>query len=138
MRKTVVVLFPAFVAVIAAASTPQQRGQAVSSDELLPDEKIQQVLNRFTFGAHPGDADRVRAMGIDKWIDWQLHPERIDDQAADEAVSKYSIFSMKTQDVVGDFNRLQQLQRQAKQAAGNDTTMNKPEIRREVAAQNPQ
>src|SRR5215831_5238597 len=135
MRKIVVVLFPGFVAVVAAASTPRR---PVPSDELLPDEKIQQVLNRFTFGARPGDADRVRAMGIDKWIDWQLHPERIDDQAADEAVSKYSIFSMKTQDVVGDFNRLQQLQRQAKQAAGNDTTMNKPEVRRDVAAQNPQ
>jgi uncharacterized protein (DUF1800 family) len=135
MRKIVVVLFPVFVAVVAAASAPRR---PVPSDELLPDEKIQQVLNRFTFGARPGDADRVRAMGIDKWIDWQLHPERIDDQAADDAVSKYSIFSMKTQDVVGDFNRLQQLQRQAKRAAGNDTTMNTPEVRREVAAQNPQ
>jgi len=34
-------------------------------------------LNRLTFGARPGDLERVEAMGVKKWIDLQLHPERI-------------------------------------------------------------
>ena len=35
------------------------------------------VINRLSFGPAPGDLDRVMAMGIDAYIDEQLHPERI-------------------------------------------------------------
>jgi len=41
------------------------------------------VLNRLTFGPRPGDVDRIRAMGIDPWIDQQLHPDSIDDSSLD-------------------------------------------------------
>ena len=37
------------------------------------------ALNRLTFGPRPGDVERVTAIGVDKWIDQQLHPEKIDD-----------------------------------------------------------
>jgi uncharacterized protein (DUF1800 family) len=48
-----------------------------------PDEAgITHVLNRLTFGPRPGDVDKVRAIGLASWIDQQLHPERIDDNAA--------------------------------------------------------
>jgi uncharacterized protein (DUF1800 family) len=42
-----------------------------------PDALIAHVLNRVAFGPAPGDVDRVRKMGIDAYIDEQLHPERI-------------------------------------------------------------
>ena len=34
-----------------------------------------QALNRLTFGPRPGDVQQVTAMGVDRWIDLQLHPE---------------------------------------------------------------
>lgn len=45
--------------------------------KLSKDQQIIHALNRLTFGPRPGDAARVRQMGVDKWIDLQLHPERI-------------------------------------------------------------
>lgn len=57
--------------------------------ELLPDQQVQQVLARFAFGGRPGDAARVRAMGVDRWIALQLHPERIDDRATDRIIASY-------------------------------------------------
>ena len=45
--------------------------------KLSPDRQIVQVLNRLTFGPRPGDVEEVRRMGVDKWVDLQLHPERI-------------------------------------------------------------
>src|ERR1035438_6593163 len=39
------------------------------------------ALDRLTFGPRPGDAQAVAAMGVDKWIQLQLHPEKIDDGA---------------------------------------------------------
>ena len=71
MRKIVVVILPAFSLLVAAASTPSR---SPLPGELLPDEQIQQILNRLTFGARPGDAERVRAMGVDKWIDSNCIP----------------------------------------------------------------
>ena len=41
------------------------------------DQGILHVLNRLTFGPRPGDVEAVRKMGLKKWIDQQLHPERI-------------------------------------------------------------
>ena len=47
-------------------------------DQKLPlDKQIVHVLNRLTFGIRPGDSAEVRRLGLDKWIDMQLHPERI-------------------------------------------------------------
>ena len=35
------------------------------------------ALNRLAFGPRPGDVERVTAMGVDKWIDQQLHPAKL-------------------------------------------------------------
>ncbi len=44
---------------------------------LTSDEKILQALNRLTFGPRPGDIEAVKAMGLKKWVERQLHPEKI-------------------------------------------------------------
>jgi uncharacterized protein (DUF1800 family) len=73
---------------IASASCVAPRTRAMPDARLTEDEKIAHVLARLTFGARPGDAARVRAMGIDRWIDEQLHPERITDTAVTRALAK--------------------------------------------------
>ena len=47
------------------------------SPKLSKDEQVIHALNRLTFGPRPGDVAAVRRMGVKKWIDLQLHPERI-------------------------------------------------------------
>ncbi len=46
---------------------------------LTEQEKVLQALNRFTFGPRPGDVAGVERMGLQRWFELQLHPERIDD-----------------------------------------------------------
>ncbi len=45
--------------------------------KLSAGQKIEHALNRLTFGPRPGDAERVRQKGLKKWVEEQLHPERI-------------------------------------------------------------
>jgi len=45
--------------------------------KLSKDQRIVHVLNRLTFGPRPGDVDQVRRIGVEKWIDQQLHPDRL-------------------------------------------------------------
>ena len=64
--------------------------QTISSiREQTADQQVMQVLNRLAFGPRPGDVARVRSIGVDAWIDQQLHPERIDDSAMDQMLARY-------------------------------------------------
>ena len=69
------------------------------------DEQKQAVhaLNRLTFGPRPGDVDHVLAIGVDKWIDQQLHPEKIDDSALDARLSPFRTLRMDTREIVQNF-----------------------------------
>jgi uncharacterized protein (DUF1800 family) len=121
-----------------AARAPYRNDYEGQPRELLPDEQVQQALSRLTFGTRPGDVEQVRAMGVDRWIDEQLHPEHIDDSRTDEILSRYPVHAMRTADIVHDFTVVQQLQRQVQLAGARDTTANKAQMRQEILAQNPQ
>ena len=45
--------------------------------KLAPEKQILHVLSRLTFGARPGDVAEVRRVGMERWIDLQLNPDRI-------------------------------------------------------------
>jgi uncharacterized protein (DUF1800 family) len=53
--------------------------------KLPPDRQIIQALNRLTFGPRPGDVEEVKRLGLEKWIDLQLHPDRIPENPLLEA-----------------------------------------------------
>jgi len=53
--------------------------------KLNKDEQILHALDRLTFGPRPGDMERLKKLGLKKWIDLQLHPERIPESADLEA-----------------------------------------------------
>ena len=54
------------------ALAPQFAPVSSAAREQTADQQVAQVLNRLTFGAKPGDVARVREIGVDRWIDWQL------------------------------------------------------------------
>ena len=66
---------------LAAALAVLAIGAAGASTPPPDDRAITHVLNRTAFGPRPGDVERVRAIGIDRYIDEQLHPDRIRDDA---------------------------------------------------------
>src|SRR5262245_10510403 len=49
--------------------------------KISKDQQIVHALNRLTFGPRPGDIEQVRRMGVEKWIDLQLHPERLSENS---------------------------------------------------------
>jgi len=61
------------------------------------------ILNRLTFGLRPGDVNQVMAIGIDKWLDQQLHPDKIDDSALDVRLSPFRTLRMNTREMVENF-----------------------------------
>ncbi len=45
--------------------------------KLGKDQQILHALDRLTFGPRAGDVARVKKLGLKKWIELQLHPERV-------------------------------------------------------------
>jgi uncharacterized protein (DUF1800 family) len=53
--------------------------------KLNKDEQLLHALDRLTFGPRPGDVERLKKLGLKKWIDQQIHPERIKESPTLEA-----------------------------------------------------
>ncbi|MGZ4824156.1 MAG: DUF1800 domain-containing protein, partial [Terriglobales bacterium] len=51
----------------------------------------------------PGDVDRVAAMGVNKWIEQQLHPEKIDDSALEARLEPLRTLRMDARQLVENF-----------------------------------
>jgi uncharacterized protein (DUF1800 family) len=61
------------------------------------------ALNRLTFGPRPGDVQRVMAIGVEQWIDLQLHPEKINDSALDARLEPLRTLRMSTKELAENF-----------------------------------
>jgi uncharacterized protein (DUF1800 family) len=77
-----------------------QRRSEYKAGQLKGDERILQVLNRFTFGPRPGDLEAVRAMGLDAWFEQQLHPQALDETALNERLALYPAMQWSVADLL--------------------------------------
>jgi len=86
-----------------------------SAARLNEDQRILHVLNRLGFGARPGDVARVKAMGLNNYINEQLNPARISDSVADAKVKDLATLNMTTAQLYEKFPQpgllLKQLER---------------------------
>jgi uncharacterized protein (DUF1800 family) len=70
---------------------------------LTEDQKILHVLNRLGFGARPGDVERVKAIGINKYIEQQLNPSAITDSVADAKVKNLDVLQMSNEELFAKY-----------------------------------
>ena len=107
----------AFAFVAASASAAAQT--RLDHRELAADQQIIHALNRLTFGPRPGDVQKVRAIGLDTWIDQQLHPERIDNSSLDRFLAHYSILKQDQNDLLREFTEVQRERRLVRREDGD-------------------
>jgi uncharacterized protein (DUF1800 family) len=101
-----IVLISAAVLLAADKKSKSKATNSNSSATVAPmddDKRIVHALNRFTFGVRPGDVERVRAIGLDKWFDEQLHPEKIEDGAVEARLAPFRTLKMSTKEMVENF-----------------------------------
>src|SRR6266850_1321388 len=71
--------------------------------DLTEDEAILHALNRLGFGPRPGDVERVKEMGLQKWIDQQLRPDSINDSALEARLDHFPTLKMSSSKLVDEF-----------------------------------
>ncbi len=92
-------------AALTAIGVPPGRSADPFEQKLTPERQIVQALNRLTFGPTPGDADEVRRIGLAKWIDLQLHPDRIGESPVlDQRLQPLESIRLPLSDVVARYS----------------------------------
>lgn len=98
-----------------AVGTQAEAQPNTQAERLSEEQRILHVLNRLGFGARPGDAERVRAMGMEQYIKQQLDPQRIPDAMAEAKVSHLPSLRMSTAELYAKYPQpgmlLRQMQR---------------------------
>ena len=117
---------PATAAIPAAKDKKPKQDPALKGlpiTELTADEAILHAMNRLAYGPRPGDVERVRQMGLAKWIDQQLASNTIDDKAVNARLENLPTLSMSSARLIEEYPQLKQAAIQAAKradAAGKD------------------
>jgi len=82
---------------------PPRYRVTLAASTLREDQRILHVLNRLGYGPRPGDLERVRQMGVERWIQRQLEPERIPDTVLEAALGDYPVLAMSAADLYRDY-----------------------------------
>ena len=71
--------------------------------DLTADEAILHALNRLAYGPRPGDIERIKQIGLAKWIDQQLNPNSINDTAVEARLEIYPTLKMRTPQLLAEY-----------------------------------
>jgi len=71
---------------------------------VAPDDRdIRHTLSRIGYGARPGDVERVRAMGLDRYIDSQLEPSKVPDEALAARLADFQTLGLRSSEMAARF-----------------------------------
>ncbi len=100
------------LAAVATVSCPAQsrkpsptphKPPAVSLPPLTDEERVTQMLSRFTFGPRPGDIEAVEKIGPDAWFEQQLNPDSIPDPVLDKRLADYPSLYLPPNELLVEF-----------------------------------
>jgi len=86
--------------------------KATKPRPLKDEQRIVHILNRLGFGARPGDIERVKAIGLENYINQQLNPEKIADTAAENKIKDLTVLNMPAAELYAKYPQPGQLLRQ--------------------------
>src|SRR5687768_18032893 len=113
LRLAIALLTAAAIALgILSPTQIRAEAQRASPTRLNEDQRIVHVLNRLGFGARPGDVERIKALGLDNYINQQLNPEKINDDVVSSRVKHLTTLEMTTAQLYEKFPQPGQLLRQ--------------------------
>jgi len=96
--------------------------------ELTADEAILHAMNRLAYGPRPGDVERVRQMGLAKWIDQQLAPNSINDQALNARLESLATLSMSSAQLIEEYPQPKQAAIQSAKQRADAAANSNPQL----------
>ncbi len=108
----VATLFAALLASVDAQQPPAAVPRSPDGQTVI------HVLNRLGFGPAPGEVERVRRMGLATYIEQQLRPERIADEALAARLAPFETLRLSTRELADRYYIPALMERQRRQRLG--------------------
>jgi uncharacterized protein (DUF1800 family) len=115
---------------------PALKGLPVT--ELTAEEAVMHALNRLAYGPRPGDVERIKQMGLAKWIDQQLNPNSIDDKALQARLENYPTLPMSTTQLMADYPQPKPAEKKAAQAQAQAAQQSRSDAAAAIVAKDSQ
>ena len=80
---------------------------------------ITHALNRLAFGARPGDVKRVKEIGLARWIDQQLQPATVANDALTGRLARFKTLNLDPTTIARDYFLPARQERRARQQAAS-------------------
>src|SRR5689334_21248341 len=80
---------------VTVATAPKAKLKQLPND----DRTITHVLNRIGFGPVPGDVRRVSQMGLEQYIEQQLHPDKLADPGMRERLAGFTTVGLSSEQI---------------------------------------
>jgi uncharacterized protein (DUF1800 family) len=81
--------------------------------DLSADEAVLHALNRLAYGPRPGDVERIKQLGLAKWIEQQLNPNSVDDRAVESRLEALPSLRLATAKLIQEYPQLKQAAKRA-------------------------
>ncbi len=128
---TAVLMLAAMLTPIFTTGASAQMMQKSGAKALTENQKILHVLNRLGFGARPGDVERVKTLGLNKYIEQQLNLSSIDDSLAESKVKNLDVLKMSNDEIFAKYPA----QKVAAQIVAQRNGLNAKQLRGELKEQ---
>src|SRR5215467_13647632 len=102
-------------------------------------QDINHLLNRVAFGLRPGDIEQVQRVGTDKYLEEQLHPDRIEDHVAEKRLTEIASIRMNPPELMRKYPQPQQLAKKLSMNAADPNGQRRiQEIQQKKSIKDPQ
>jgi uncharacterized protein (DUF1800 family) len=126
------------VASLVAGGMPLATADTNASAVLTAEPKIIHLLNRIGYGPRPGDIERVKRIGLEQYLDQQVHPETIDDAATEARLAGLESLRMTIAELAEKYPERMRVARQLGLRPGAGALQDQRPAESSMAQQNPQ
>ena len=101
----------------ASRAVPLPSPAAVAARDLTEEEQARHALDRLAFGPRPGEVERIRNTGVDRWIAMQLDPEDLRDDEGERIAAALPLASARPENALDGLRNVSQADTVARRAA---------------------
>ncbi|CAN5745102.1 DUF1800 domain-containing protein [soil metagenome] len=115
----IIMILAMFMPTVIFGSDTKNKAKTITEDQ-----KILHVLNRLGFGARPGDVEKVKALGLQKYIERQMTAGSNDSAEVAARLKNFEVLNMETSEIFAKYPNpgalLRQLEGGRRNAANNN------------------
>ena len=101
---SIVLILTLFVTTPLSVLAQKSKKSAPVVSKLTEQQKVLHLLDRITFGARPGEVERINQIGWEKYLEEQMQPEKIGDELVAQKLQSLATLKMTDEQIAKTYD----------------------------------